>query len=138
MPVTVEYFDGSSYVTNTLDSNCTGITLALSDPDGTDTLTAGTGSTGETCIRDDAGLSGTGNCSAVAGEQFIEPSASGDFNTWLKAPEASYTGYIDINGTVDSWLQYDWSGAGLTNPSGRAAFGLYRGDDRIIYWREQY
>jgi len=139
VPTTVQYYDGSRYVTNTLDSHCTALTLALSDPDLTDSLTIGTGATGETCIRDDAGLSGPSNCTAVLGEQYVEPPASGNFNLWLKAPGAGHTGYMDVTGTVvPVWLQYNWNGAGLTNPSGRAAFGLFRGDDRIIYWREQY
>lgn len=35
------------------------------------------------------------------------------------------------------WLQDDWSGdSTLDNPSGLATFGVYRGHDRVIYWRE--
>jgi len=145
VPTSVQYFDGNGYVTNTLDSNCTAISLSLSDPDATDSLTAGNGgSLGQTCIRDDDAESGASNCSdaiTLPGpptEQFAEPPVAGDFNTWLMAPGASNTGNMDINGTAPLWLQYDWNGGGLTDPSGRASFGLFRGDDRIIYWREQF
>jgi MSHA biogenesis protein MshQ len=34
------------------------------------------------------------------------------------------------------YLQYDWFGGGPTNPSANATFGVYRGDDRFLYWRE--
>ena len=145
MPVTVQYFDGSGYVRNTLDNNCSSISLSLSDPDGSDALVIGNGgSAGQTCIWDDAGASGSNNCSAggilpgPVSAQFAEPPQSGDFNAWLKAPGAGYTGNIDMIGSAPLWLQYDWTGTGLSNPDGRASFGLFRGDDRIIYWREQF
>jgi len=145
VPVSVQYFDGNGYVTNTLDSTCTSISLTLSDPDSSDALTNGAGdSAGQTCIWDDDAESGSSNCSAGSllpgpvSEQFAEPPLAGNFNTWLKAPGAGYTGNMDINGTAPVWLQYDWTGSGLSNPSGRASFGLFRGDDRIIYWREQF
>ena len=145
VPVTVQYFDGTGYVTNTLDSNCTSISLSLSDPDSSDALTAGSGgSAGQTCIWDDDAESGSSNCSdggilpGPVSEQFAEPPVAGDFNAWLKAPGAGYTGNMDITGTAPAWLQYDWTGSGPGNPSGRASFGLFRGDDRIIYWREQF
>ncbi|VAX08160.1 MSHA biogenesis protein MshQ [hydrothermal vent metagenome] len=145
VPVTVQYFNGNSYVTNALDSNCSTISLSLSDPDATDSLTAGTGgSAGQTCLWDDDAESGSNNCSASSilpgpvSEQFAEPPVAGNFNSWLKAPGAGNTGNMDITGTAPVWLQYDWNGGGLIDPGGRASFGLFRGDDRIIYWREQF
>lgn len=38
---------------------------------------------------------------------------------------------------VEEWLQDDWSGDGtLEAPAATATFGVYRGHDRVIYWRE--
>jgi MSHA biogenesis protein MshQ len=40
------------------------------------------------------------------------------------------------------WLQFNWNGAGLTNPAARAVFGLYKKDNPVggvtIYRRENY
>ena len=43
--------------------------------------------------------------------------------------------------TWDDYLQYDWNGtdeAGIGNPSAEVSFGQYRGNDRIIHWREVF
>jgi MSHA biogenesis protein MshQ len=37
---------------------------------------------------------------------------------------------------VDSWLQWFWNGSTLSDPSASAFFGTFRGQDRIISWRE--
>jgi MSHA biogenesis protein MshQ len=47
----------------------------------------------------------------------------------------------DIKATlaVDDWLKFDWDddvGTAIENPWAVATFGRYRGNDRIIYWRE--
>lgn len=37
----------------------------------------------------------------------------------------------------EAWLQYDWLGDNsLLNPRSQIQFGRYRGNDRVIYWRE--
>ncbi|MHB1014551.1 MAG: DUF6701 domain-containing protein [Desulfurivibrionaceae bacterium] len=48
------------------------------------------------------------------------------------------TGTLLYTLTVDSWLQYEWIAPidYKDNPTGRANFGIYRGNDRIINWRE--
>jgi MSHA biogenesis protein MshQ len=39
---------------------------------------------------------------------------------------------------VPIWLQGDFDGNGsLENPSALATFGVYRGNDRVIYWQER-
>ena len=49
-------------------------------------------------------------------------------------------GAIDIEYTTPAWLQYNWSGkvSNLHNEDANATatFGVYRGNDRIISWRE--
>lgn len=47
-------------------------------------------------------------------------------------------GSIDVQYETPAWLQFDWVGDGLhdNNANAVATFGLFRGNDRIIYWRE--
>ncbi|TNE71370.1 MAG: MshQ-like protein [Gammaproteobacteria bacterium] len=48
------------------------------------------------------------------------------------------TGTDTLVWDVDSWLEYDWDGDGANeDPTGLATFGVYRGHDRVIYWRER-
>jgi len=45
---------------------------------------------------------------------------------------------IDVEFNVPAYLMFDWNNDGLDeNPSSVIQFGRYRGNDRIIYWREQ-
>jgi len=143
VPMIAEHFDGSAFVDFPADV-CSQATLTLSKVDGT--LNVGTGANpGETCIRDDDAESGTANCSDASqlpgppARQFEEPPVNASFNLWLKAPGENFTGNVDVNATVDPWLQYDWDGDGnADDPAARVTFGIYRGDDRIIYWRERF
>ncbi|MCX5875359.1 MAG: hypothetical protein NT087_03485 [Deltaproteobacteria bacterium] len=55
--------------------------------------------------------------------------------------DGKYVGSVDITallGTSLPWLQYEWVAPidYKDNPTGRANFGIYRGNDRIINWRE--
>ena len=55
--------------------------------------------------------------------------------------DGKYVGSVDISaliGTSLPWLQYEWVAPidYKDNPTGRANFGIYRGNDRIINWRE--
>jgi len=55
----------------------------------------------------------------------------------LAAPGEGNTGDVRATFGVPSWLQDDFNNDGaLEPPSGLATFGVYRGHDRIIYWRE--
>jgi MSHA biogenesis protein MshQ len=53
-------------------------------------------------------------------------------------------GRLDFEYQVPPWLQYDWNGntdnddAYDQNPTAILTFGLYRGNDRIIYQRERF
>ena len=143
VPMSVQHYDGSAFVDFPGDI-CTTTTVSLTRIDGT--LSVGTGANpGETCIRDDDGESGSNNCSDASqipgpvAEQFEEPPVNASFNLWLKAPGQNFTGNVDVNASVDAWLRFDWNGDGTPDdPAARATFGIYRGDDRIIYWRERF
>jgi len=61
----------------------------------------------------------------------------------LKAPGENKTGSIKVEYEVPAWLKYDWQTENAApedlyeeNPSAIATFGIYRGNDRIISWRE--
>jgi hypothetical protein len=58
----------------------------------------------------------------------------------LTAPGAGSQGTITVEYDIYPWLKFDWNGVDDplfdVNPSATATFGLFRGNDRIIYRRE--
>ena len=55
----------------------------------------------------------------------------------LKATGAGNQGQIGVSYSAFPWLQYDWKVDGTyIDPEAIATFGLFRGNDRVIYWRE--
>jgi hypothetical protein len=139
LPFIVQYYDGTDFTTN-LNDDCTAVTASFVGGSYTDNLDPG-----ETCIQDNGapGASGEG-CAAAgpAGYQFLEPPSLGDFNCYLKAPGSNNNGTVDLTATEESggtWLQYDWDNNASTPDTdsiATATFGIYRGNDRIINWRE--
>ncbi|WP_088329520.1 polymer-forming cytoskeletal protein [Lacimicrobium sp. SS2-24] len=113
LPLIVEYYDGSDWLRNS-DDNCT--SYNASGLQLTTSLT--TTASGDGVV--------TGGRPLVPMQGFVL-SASGEMGEvsveWLDAPQ---------------WLQFDWQGDGmaLSPPTSVATFGQYRGNDRIIHWRE--
>ncbi|MFI3157395.1 MAG: hypothetical protein QX199_14700 [Methylococcaceae bacterium] len=117
MPLTAEYWNGSSWVSNAADS-CT----ALVAP------TVGNG-----------GLAlNLANAGTTAAATWNSPLVSGDGGLSLGAPGATHTGYVDVTVASPAWLDFNWRGAGDTDPSARATFGIYTGNNNFIYIRELY
>jgi MSHA biogenesis protein MshQ len=128
LPMTVQYWDGSQFVVNDLDS-----------------LTAYDGSVASNYTKSNAGLSpqlaiGVVNVSD-AGPMFN----LGLGQLLLSRPTDGSQGQIRvIYETVPDWLKFNWNSIDENSddnifddsPSGVATFGLYRGNDRIISWRE--
>jgi hypothetical protein len=60
----------------------------------------------------------------------------------LTAPGAGNQGTVTVEYDIYPWLKYDWDWDGVTakefneNPNAVATFGVFRGNDRIIYQRE--
>jgi len=111
----IEHFDGTGFVVSsnndcvTYDASKISLTNITLDPALTDKL------------------GGTGDF--IAGKtQAIELEATGDGNR----------GTVGVSYDAYDWLKYDWSGNDIYNedPSAKATFGLYRGNDRVIYTRE--
>lgn len=115
MPLTAEYWNGSSWISNTADS-CTALTAPAS----------GSGLT--------LNLASTGSTTAT----LSNPLASGDAGLSLTAPGVTHTGYVDVTINSPSWLKFNWKGAGDTDPTARATFGIYKGNSKFIYIRELY
>jgi MSHA biogenesis protein MshQ len=134
MPLVAQYWNGSSWITNTDDSCTTAVSLASSDPILTDGLL-----TSELCAWDSGlvGSSGLGcSVAGVSSVRFKKPPLAGDLN--FQATGAGNTGSLDITATVPSYLQFNWRGAGNSNPTARATFGVYKGGNKVIYFRELY
>jgi hypothetical protein len=51
----------------------------------------------------------------------------------LAPPGFGNDGTVDVTLDVPAWLEFDWQGTGLEDPVGTAAFGRFRGHDRVIY-----
>lgn len=140
MPLYVEYYSNTAtdFILNT-DDTCTNYDATL----GTLTNYTGNLTAGETII--------TG---AVA----VSP---GIANITFSAPDTGNEGSVNLlANNVSTWLTYNWNvdcddadgdgdittgidtgvagQCGLFGSFGTASFGLYRGDDRIIYWREVF
>lgn len=123
IPYTVEYYDGSAYVTNNIDS-CTQLldndVLLSSDPD--------TMSSIATVIPITGGI--------------------GSITLSKPTPHGS-SGYIDLeidlspSGANLPFLRHDWpydnnsDGVYDDNPRARATFGIYDGEQAIIYIKEE-
>lgn len=134
---------GNAWSVNTADT-CTNAALSFA-PVGASDITS------NTCVLEPGNNSGKG-CAAVltsvqTNRRYLETGVTGtdsngvagfagNFNLWLRAPGATHAGSIDITATVDSWLQYPWTGSAAANPTARATFGIYKSP--LIYRRENY
>jgi len=109
----VEYWDAvsSAFTLNDLDTTCTAYSATNLTP------------------TPDYGKSGAdGNF--TAGQ--YAPGAG----LYLNAPNINTS--IGVVFTVDDFLKFDWDNDNVDdNPSSTIQFGRYRGNDRVIYWREQ-
>jgi hypothetical protein len=116
-PMQIEHFDGTTFVA-TPDESCASydegrisLTHISLDP----ALTNALGGTGRF-------LSGK--------TQTIE----------LRAPGAGNQGQIGVSYDAYDWFKYDWANDGAydNSPSAVATFGIFRGNDRTIHWREVF
>ena len=114
-PMQIEHFDGTNYIVSE-NNNCVtydASNIMLSNISLNPALTGAAG----------------GNGNFIGGEtRAVE----------LTAPGAGNTGEIGVVYSTFEWLKFDWGNTGSydQNPSAIATFGLYRGNDRIISWRE--
>ncbi len=128
IPMRAEYFDGSRFVTN-VDESCwmfnlpDDVTLDFSGS------ALGDGDTELSPVVDGQMQAGT----VVDSDQMVL-SAPGEG----KSEDPGNRG-IELELAVPVWLQHFWQQGGandLSDPTALATFGVFRGNDRIIYWRE--
>ena len=127
VPLVTEYYDGHNFIKNSAD-NSTVLTLATQ-------LSLNNGST--TTAGNQAITIGTGSTTATL---LNSPFSGGDAGLVFSAANAY--GYVDLSllNTIDSWLLFDWDGNGVHDnlPTARVNFGLYKGNEKQIYFREVY
>ena len=114
-PMQIEHFDGTGYIVSE-NNNCVSYdasNITLSNISLNPLLTSATGDPGDFV---------DGKTRAIE----------------LTAPGAGNTGEVGVVYSTFEWLKFDWGNTRSydQNPSAIATFGLYRGNDRIISWRE--
>lgn len=122
----VEYFNGSGWTINA-DDNCTTLS-ALGGPAAGLPLTP----SGSTTARCNIGalactVANGAACNAAASI------AAGSLGLCLTAPNAA--GYVDFSFAPPAWLLFPTM---ANNVAARATFGIYKGNNRVIYRRERY
>lgn len=111
-----EYWNGSQFVPNSLDS-CTAITPSKL------LITTGTNPV----------ITASGNSAT------LNQGSSAAFDLLLSAPGVESLYPLQYQLDDAPWLQYDWEPGDavlLENPQGEAVFGGFRGNNRQIFWRE--
>lgn len=130
VPAGAQYFNGSGFQTNALDS-CTQIPVPVPGPAGI-IYYAQTAKNQLANPETSATLGGV----AAPGNGVL---ANGNARLRLTAPGAGNFGFADIVLNVPNYLQYDWDGNGtFDDPRARARFGLFRTRSEFIYLRESY
>ncbi len=119
MRVQSEYFDGADFIINS-DDNCTN--LLVSDPPLTPDAASWSGrlDPGETL------------------PSLITDISAGRAVLRFSAPGIGNEGSVLFEYNADTWLKTENTGDGSydDNAAGKITFGQYRGNDRMLYWRE--
>ena len=68
--------------------------------------------------------------------QYRGTALAGDYVVSLKAPGATKVGAMRVTADAPAWAEFDWTGAGATDPAGIATFGIYNRETELIYQRE--
>lgn len=107
-PLQVEHFNGSNFIVSA-DNNC--------------------------LSYDDSKFSSTPNIDMLGGTgTFINGETRA---IQLNGQDADSSGSINVSYDIYDWLEFDWDNVtGDDDPSAIATFGLFRGNDRVIYRRK--
>ena len=140
VPVWLEYWNGSGWTPNTLDTSCT--SLAPAPPTAYGGNGAANACFGSGCTGTSSGSAGSVYTSRVKGvsANAVTPSYSapqfayGERNVLLSAPKAS--GTLGLSLEAPAWLKLGPNDPGGTNPAATVRFGTY--NSRFIFLRENY
>jgi len=127
VPFNTEYYNGHNFIKNFADNSTQFNLVSMSLNNGSITQTA----------DQSISIGSTGSTTATLTNS---PFNAGDAE--LKFSAANAYGYVDLSipTTSNSWLLFDWDGNGVHDnlPTARINFGLYKGNEKQIYFREVY
>ncbi|MCJ8319942.1 MAG: LamG domain-containing protein [Colwellia sp.] len=134
----IEQYDGDNFEIN-IDEAC--IVPTITDKKTTGAIHSGGLDLFDYRLVDLDTLSAGDTNATVDDSAFIE----GVFEAFVfSAPGSPNRGSLEVEYEVPSWLKFDWrnidddfDGPYTDNPTAIVTFGLFRGNDRIIYWREK-
>lgn len=148
VPLRLELFNGSGFVTNT-DDSCTPLSVAgmplviagnllLRNPEtaanawqlGTTAMNIAAGTTSATLVNPPL--------PPPLPVPLPLPPVNGAALMRMSAPGADNTGFVDlrIDASTMPWLRFDWNGDGIDDdPTSRATFGVFRGPESMIDMR---
>ena len=121
IPLEAEFWDGTGFRRH-WDDDCTAYVA------------------GDVTLSDFAGNLESGETTATAPALAAALSAGAPSTAaplQLSAPGLGNDGSVQATFDAPAWLDFDWLGAGATNPRARQTFGHYRGHDAILYWEER-
>lgn len=121
VPLALQYYNGSGFVANSLDT-CTTFALTPTVDNSPISYTRGD------LLIDNPQKSMTVSASTPT-------LITGAIN--LSAPGLGKSGSIDLTLNVPAWFEYNWTGV-VADPKARATFGVYKNVNEFIYQRESY
>lgn len=134
VPVEAQYWDGQQFVINTDDSgsqfgveNTTEAVICVDTPQTFASLN----------LAPTLQTVGNGIGEGLSAQQ-SDSENRGQVRFWMRIADNSVqlneNDVVCGDGTlVEPWLQFNWRGKGDEDPSTLITFGVYRGNDRIIY-----
>ncbi|GHF82878.1 DUF6701 domain-containing protein [Thalassotalea marina] len=134
----VEFWDGTTWQTNELD-NCTAL-IEISSPTGRKSGAIYSGGLADGEYRlvelNSFNYGNTKGATIRTNTQFDQGRLVN--KVIFDAAGENNTPKLKFEYQVPEWLQYDWQGNSnfTDNPISELQFGLFRGNDRIISWRE--
>ncbi|OAJ94684.1 DUF6701 domain-containing protein [Vibrio bivalvicida] len=129
VPLQTQYWNGSSFQTNTNDS--------FSDFDGmhycSNVIWPSSGAIDGNVALSESGTISSGESRTLIARQTV--STREQVQLWLRLDTSSPSANCSGTNNGQTWMMYDWNqnGTDEENPSAVATFGIFRGNDRVIF-----